>query len=135
MENNPKVLVVNASAVEREQIILHTHGCNDRVEFTETPSHALDLLATGRHYDAIFMGIDAPSQEHCRVLEAVRNENLSTAVVLMSPIDDVAFYLECLRKGAFDYIPRPVNWKEFRRIYDLAVHQQGPLSVQGVQAA
>jgi len=135
MENNSHVLLVNVTALERERIITLFNDIEDRLEFVDTAAQALNLLAGGQCYDAIFWGIESPNDDPGLVLEAVRLKRFPTAVVLITEIDDVAFYLQCLRGGVFDYILRPVDWREFRRIYGLAVHRPVASRVVGAQAA
>lgn len=135
MENNFHVLLVNLSALERERIITLFNDIEDRLEFVDTASQAFNLLAGDSYYDAIFWGIESPHDDPGLVLKAARLKQFPTSVVLITAIDDVAFYLRCLREGVFDYIPRPIDWREFRRIYDLAVHRPVALRVVGRQAA
>ena len=121
MEYSPHVLMVNATPLEREKIKALSDDFHARVEFVETPSEALHRLALSNNFDAVFLGVEAPNQEYRQVLAAVRHRRPPTAVVVISPVDDVPFYLTCLHHGVFDYIPRPVDWTEFRRIYALAL--------------
>jgi DNA-binding NtrC family response regulator len=123
MEKSPHILVVQATVFEREKITALVDDSRARAEFVETPGEALPRLASSDEFDAVFMGIESPNQEYCQILEAVRHRRSPTTVVVISSVDDVTFYLTCLRHGVFDYIPRPVDWKEFRRIYALALHE------------
>ncbi|MBZ5534852.1 MAG: response regulator [Acidobacteriia bacterium] len=135
MENTPHILVVHVTLSEREKITAHAEGSHARVEFVQTPGEAVRRLAISNDFDAVFMGIETPDQEYCAVLDAVRNNRPATAVVVISPSDDVPFYLSCLRHGVFDYIVRPVDWKEFGRIYDLTLHRRAAFEVAKAQTA
>ncbi|MFI5173299.1 MAG: response regulator [Terriglobia bacterium] len=135
MEHTPRILVVQATVFEREKITALVADSRARAEFVETPGEALKRLASRNDFDAVFMGIETPNQEYCQILEAVRHRRPPTAVVVISPVDDVTFYLTCLREGVFDYIPRPVDWKEFQRIYDLTLHRQPASAIAKAQTA
>lgn len=135
MENTPHILAVHVTLPEREKMMVLAEGSHARVEFVQTPGEAMRRLAISNDFDAVFMGIETPDQCYCDVVEAVRNNLPPTAVVVISPIDDVSFYLSCLRHGVFDYIVRPVDWKEFGRIYDLTLHRQPALQAAKAQTA
>ena len=124
MKDRFRILFVTPTSSEREHLASLMDDLKAQVTYVDTPAEAIHQLRSGLRFDVVFMGISVPGEEHCPVLTAVQQSDPSTAVVLLSHIDDVGFYLECLRQGVFDYIPRPVDWKEFRRIYHLALDRR-----------
>lgn len=116
-----QVLVVSRSAFEREQIASLLTGSKAQIAFAETAADAWVHLAHNAAFDVILLGFDSPHEGHCRLVKAVLQNSPDTSIVLMSTIDDVDFYLRCLEIGAFDYLPRPIDWSEFKRIYQLAL--------------
>jgi DNA-binding NtrC family response regulator len=135
MQNTPHILVVHVTPSEHEKIATLVEGSHARVEFVQTPGEAMRRLAFSNDFDAVFMGIETPDQGYCDVVDAVRHNRPPTAVVVISAIDDVTFYMSCLRHGVFDYIVRPVDWKEFGRIYALTLHRQPALEAAKAQTA
>ncbi|MBZ5551761.1 MAG: response regulator [Acidobacteriia bacterium] len=133
MSNSPHILVIDATVAEQEKIATLADDSHSLVEFVQTPHGALQRLSRSNDFDAVFMGIDTPNEEYCAVLDAVRNNRRPTPVVVISPIDDVPFYLACLRHGVFDYIVRPVDWKEFGRIYALVLHRRPDVEIAKAQ--
>ncbi len=121
MKDRPQILFVTPTSSERETLGSLCEALPASIHFAENPLEAVHRLRSNFDCDVVFVGIDSPGDEHCLILQAAQERSPSPAVVLLSHIDDVGFYLECLRKGAFDYIPRPVDWREFRRIYEHAL--------------
>lgn len=135
METQPQVLVVSQSATEREKIACLVAESKARLVFAETAADAMDQISQRCSFDVVFLAVDTPQEGPCQFLQTVQQTDPTTAVVLISAVDDVAFYLDCLRNGAFDYVPRPIDWKEFRRIYELALHHRMEAQTSRFQAA
>lgn len=135
METQPHVLVVSRVATEREKIADLVAESKAQLVFAETAADAIDLIFPRCSFDVVFLAVDSPQEGHDHFLRAIQQSDPTTAVVLISPVDDVAFYLDCLGNGAFDYLPRPIDWKEFRRIFQLALHHRMQAQGSRFQAA
>ncbi len=121
MKQQHRVLFITATRAERESLQSLVGDLSAKVQFVDSPEEAAQKMESDPYFDVVFVGIESPQDKNCRVLDSVRGKNPRTAVVFLSRIDDVGFYLDCMQRGVFDYIPRPVDWKEFRRIYQLAL--------------
>lgn len=124
MDSQSYILVVNCSPAERQGILDLPPSSKRSIDFVEKPTEGGKQFQDLGRYDVIFVGIDSPRSEEARWLEMACQSLPGTPVVVISHIDDGNFYMDCLHQGAFDYIPRPVDWREFDRIYSFAIQHR-----------
>lgn len=66
-------------------------------------------LATSSHYDVIFSDIKMPQMDGVEVLAKLVSEGLDTPVVMISGHADIGTAVDCIKKGAFDFIEKPLD--------------------------
>ncbi len=84
-------------------------------DILENESYQVDDAATGKEalqhikeqdFDAIFCDIKMPEMDGIEVLEAIRNES-DVPVIMLSGHGTIETAVEAIKKGAFDFIPKP----------------------------
>ena len=60
-------------------------------------------------YSVIFCDIKMPEMDGMEVLERFNQMGIDAAVVMISGHGDIAVAVECIKKGAFDFIPKPLD--------------------------
>ena len=60
-------------------------------------------------YSIIFCDIKMPGMDGLEVLDKLNEMGVDSAVVMISGHGDIATAVECIKKGAFDYIPKPLD--------------------------
>ncbi|MCU7555484.1 response regulator transcription factor [Alteromonas sp. ASW11-19] len=68
--------------------------------------------ATDSVYDLVILDIMLPNVDGLSILEAMRNENVATPVLLLSAKSDVDDKVRGLRSGANDYLTKPFAFEE-----------------------
>lgn len=68
--------------------------------------------ATESVYDLVILDIMLPSIDGLSILEAMRNDNVTTPVLLLSAKSDVDDKVRGLRSGANDYLTKPFAFEE-----------------------
>ena len=66
-------------------------------------------MATREHYDAIFCDIKMPGMDGLEVLSKLVEEGSDSAVIMISGHGDIDTAVECIKKGAFDFIQKPLD--------------------------
>lgn len=66
-------------------------------------------LAEKERYDVIFCDIKMPNMEGTEVHERLRKDGVDSAVVMISGHGDIDTAVECIKKGAFDFIQKPLD--------------------------
>lgn len=60
-------------------------------------------------YSIIFCDIKMPGMDGLEVLDKLNEMGVDSAIVMISGHGDISTAVECIKKGAFDYIPKPLD--------------------------
>ena len=66
-------------------------------------------MADKEKYSVIFCDIKMPEMDGLEVLEKLHQMGVDAAVVMISGHGDINVAVECIKKGAFDFIPKPLD--------------------------
>ena len=66
-------------------------------------------MAEKEKYNIIFCDIKMPGMDGIEVLDRLNEMETDSAVVMISGHGDIATAVECIKKGAFDFIPKPLD--------------------------
>ena len=103
-----KILIIDDERSIRNSLgeILSDEGY--AVDTAENGSEGLDK-ALKVHYDIIFCDIKMPCLDGVEVLEKLVAEGTESAIVMISGHGDIDTAVECIKKGAFDFIQKPLD--------------------------
>lgn len=65
--------------------------------------------AVATHYDVIFCDIKMPGMDGLEVLAALSENEVETPLVMISGHADIQTAVDCIKKGAFDFIEKPLD--------------------------
>lgn len=65
--------------------------------------------AMATHYDVIFSDIKMPGMDGLEVLSTLEENGVDAAIVMISGHADIGTAVECIKKGAFDFIEKPLD--------------------------
>ena len=103
-----RVLVVDDETGIREAIKMTLEYEGYKVDEARSGQEGLDKA--GRvPYDAILLDIKMPILDGIEVLENLREQKVQTPVVMVSGHGDVHTAVECTKRGAFDFLEKPLN--------------------------
>lgn len=106
----PKILIIDDEKPIRNSL-------KDIFE-TENPKNEVDLAADGmegllavksKDYDIIFCDIKMPQMDGIEVLDRLRTDLPDTPIVMISGHGDIETAVGCIKKGAFDFIEKPMD--------------------------
>ena len=69
-----------------------------------------------QHPDAIFMDVKMPGMNGLETLTHIQQENIKIPVVIMTAYGTIETAMEAVRKGAFDYLGKPVELSRARQL-------------------
>ena len=103
-----KILVVDDERAIRNSLkeILGDEGYE--VDVAEDGPTALEMVEKGR-YNVIFCDIKMPGMEGLEVLDRLQKDGVEAAVVMISGHGDIETAVECIKRGAFDFIQKPLD--------------------------
>lgn len=66
-------------------------------------------LATSDSYDVIFSDIKMPNMDGMELLEKLNEANVDSSVIMISGHGSIDSAVDCIKKGAFDFIQKPLD--------------------------
>ena len=78
------------------------------VDTAEDGAMALEMVDKEK-YSVIFCDIKMPGMDGIEVLDKMIQAGIDAAVVMISGHGDITTAVECIKKGAFDFIPKPLD--------------------------
>ncbi len=103
-----RVLVVDDETAIREAIRMTLEYEGYRVDEARSGQDGLDK-AQKTPYDAILLDIKMPVLDGIEVLENLKELKIMTPVVMVSGHGDISTAVECTKRGAFDFLEKPLN--------------------------
>ena len=103
-----KILIVDDERAIRYSLkeILEMEGYT-----VETAENGLEGLENARKekYDAIFCDIKMPQMDGTEMLSKLVEEGIETPVIMVSGHADISTAVDCIKRGAFDFIEKPLD--------------------------
>lgn len=91
---------------------------NSLKEILEMENYTVDLAENGadacamaekERFDAILCDIKMPGMDGIEVLDRIASEGIDSPVIMISGHADIGTAVECIKKGAFDFIEKPLD--------------------------
>ncbi|HUP44038.1 MAG TPA: sigma-54 dependent transcriptional regulator [Thermoanaerobaculia bacterium] len=103
-----RVLVIDDETAIREAIRMTLEYEGYRIDEARSGQEGLDK-AGRTDYDAILLDIKMPVLDGIEVLENLKGQKITSPVVMVSGHGDVHTAVECTKRGAFDFLEKPLN--------------------------
>jgi len=73
------------------------------------------VLFENAPFDAVLIDLFSPVERLFELIPVVKEKCPRAEVIFMSKIADEDLWIESIQRGAYDLLPKPLNWKELRR--------------------
>ena len=103
-----KVLIVDDERAIRYSLKEILEMESYQVETAENGSEGLEKAGKEK-YDAIFCDIKMPQMDGTEMLVKLIEEGIETPVIMISGHADITTAVDCIKKGAFDFIEKPLD--------------------------
>src|SRR6185503_5280442 len=103
-----RILVIDDETAIREAIRMTLEYEGYRIDEARSGQEGIDK-ATKVDYDAILLDIKMPVLDGIEVLENLKEQKVTSPVVMVSGHGDVHTAVECTKRGAFDFLEKPLN--------------------------
>lgn len=104
----PKVLIIDDEKIIRKTLKeIIEYEAFEVAEAADGPE-GLEMLQKDK-YDITFCDIKMPKMDGLEVLEKIQEQGIDTCVVMISGHGTVETAVEAIKKGAFDFIPKPLD--------------------------
>lgn len=111
MKPNETVLIVDDETVIRRMLTAIISGRGYRCLEASNSDEALESLKTG-DVDVALLDINMPGKPGNEFLSDALRFYPDTAVIMLTAVSDNEICIDCMRRGAYDYIIKPFNHKE-----------------------
>ena len=111
MPNNGTVLVAEDERTARAALAELLEEHNYRVIAAED-GHSAFLSLMKTKVDAALLDIRMPGVDGLTILRRVREAGLDTPVIVMTAFGDSDTVIQAMRLGAYDYVPKPVDFEQ-----------------------
>ena len=103
-----KILIIDYERSIRNSLkeILVDEGYD--VDLAENGAQGCEM-ADKEKYSVIFYDIKMPEMDGLEVLEKLHQMGVDAAIVMISGHGDINVAVDCIKKGAFDFIPKPLD--------------------------
>lgn len=107
-----KILVVDDDAVTRTLMVKRLTKEEYQVDTAESGVEATNKI-TDTYYDVVLTDLMMPGGvDGIGVLETAKENNLKTEVVLITAHGSIDNAITAMKKGAYDYLQKPINFDE-----------------------
>ena len=103
-----KILIVDDEKAIRNSLKEILEMEDYQVDTAENGSEALDK-ADKEKFDTIFCDIKMPGIDGIEVLTTLIERGVETPIVMISGHGDISTAVDCIKKGAFDFIEKPLD--------------------------
>lgn len=81
--------------------------------YTENdPQQVLAMFEQGRIFDVVLIDITMPGADGLELLSAAKQAIPDIEAIMVTAHNDARYAVESLRKGAYDYLLKPVSWED-----------------------
>ena len=118
-----RVLVVDDETAIREAIRMTLEYEGYKIDEARSGQDGIEK-ATRTPYDAILLDIKMPILDGIEVLENLKEQKVASPVIMVSGHGDIQTAVECTKRGAFDFLEKPLNRDKLLLSVRNAVRQQ-----------
>jgi len=79
------------------------------VKTENDPRKAKEFFERGEAADLALIDINMPGLSGIQLLEIIKNHSPDTECIMVSALDEARVAVDCLKKGAYDYLVKPVS--------------------------
>ncbi len=85
-------------------------GCGfSDVRIEDNPERAAACLEAGERFDIVMVDMTMPEMEGIELVERIKAASPRTECIMVTAVNEARVAVECLRRGAYDYLVKPVS--------------------------
>ncbi|MDD5474931.1 MAG: sigma-54 dependent transcriptional regulator [Syntrophales bacterium] len=123
MNSKISILVVDDDLAHRTMLKTLLSGWNYSVDEADDGDRAISLVRE-RPWDLLLMDIRMARVSGLEALPEIRSANPSIPVIIMTAYSSVQSAVEALKKGAYDYLTKPLDFDELRIVMERATEHR-----------
>ena len=118
-----RLLVVNADPEDRYTLSEALQADAYEMVFCDSLDARDPRLFDDRSCDVWIIGLNHPAKTCFDLLATIKDNRPLTEVIILSRLADEELWIESIQRGAYDFLPKPLDHKELQRIVKNAVEK------------
>jgi len=115
MEDKPKILIIDDEEVVLDSCTQILKGSNYQVSVATDGTKGLEMVEASRP-DLVFVDLKMPGISGLEVLDKIHDIDATIVTVVITGFATVSSAVDAMKKGAYDFLPKPFTPDEFRLI-------------------
>jgi DNA-binding NtrC family response regulator len=103
----------------------NTHAEND-------PRKAAHLIQHGTTFDIALIDITMPGMTGIELLDIIKSSSPATECIMVTAVDEANLAVSCMKKGAFDYLVKPLDMEELFVVILKALERKNLLEIHRI---
>ncbi len=75
----------------------------------QNPFEAANLFKSGKTFDIALIDISMPGMSGIELMEVIKTHRPHIECIVLTALDDVRVAVDCLKRGAYDYLVKPIS--------------------------
>jgi DNA-binding NtrC family response regulator len=106
----PRILIVDDDWDFLELMKARLAGAGfQQVRIEDDPLKAADSIVAEEIFDIALIDMNMPEMDGFELLDLIKNNSPKTECIIVTAVNDVRVAVQCLRKGAYDYLVKPIS--------------------------
>jgi len=128
MPNRILVIDDDRDYLEIVLIKLKNNGFQDIV-CIDDPLEAANRFDAGETFDVALIDVTMPEMDGMEMLEIIKNTSPNTECIMITALNEARVSVKCLKKGAYDYLVKPVREEELSMTINRALERKRLLDI------
>jgi two-component system response regulator AtoC len=94
------------------------------IQLVAAPLEAARRLSAGEVFDVALIDITMPGLTGQELLDKFKSQSPETECIMVTAIDEARVAVECLRKGAYDYLVKPISKEDLVQTLNRALERK-----------
>jgi len=108
-----RIIIIDNDSVYLEVLWSRlSSGGFKNVTIEDTAFKAAEIFKKGMHFDLALICMSMPDLTGMELLEIIKSSNPGTECIMLASINDAKVAVNCIRKGAYDYLLKPVSQRD-----------------------
>jgi len=120
---NARILVVDDEEIVLKSCLRILDGANFELETVNNGRDALRRIEES-HYDIVILDIMMPELDGLEVLQRVKESHPELDVIMITGLAQIDVAVRAMKFGAFDYLPKPFEPDELKRVVERALERR-----------
>lgn len=98
----------------------------------QDPLEAASLIKKGKDFDIALIDISMPGMSGLELLELIKTHRPHSECIVLTAMNDVSLAVKCLKKGAYDYLVKPISRDEMTVSINRAVEKKRLMDIVNI---